>query len=348
MTSRRRVRIGLLHDAADLADPERRGFDPAEWITRALAAQEAPVEEVEMAYAYALGLPTGTADAVEQAFRELADQDVSLIIGPSLADNAIVATTLADELRVPTINWADTARARGRWMFQLPTGSHELEPGMMIDHLAAHDARRVAVLFEPTPSGTRMLRHLQTAAQSAGIAATVLPASGATATQVATMIDTALGDEPDALVHLGTGGRAAALMAALERSGWRGPAIMNASAWAALSPAVRCDSTWHRFETIGGDNRLLADAQAARLFAPHADPALCALGHDLGRLIVKALAMAIEPSRLGLRHALEHMPTLPAAMGGNGTRLGFSPKDHCALHGSFPLLVVPAAERATQ
>lgn len=343
MTSRRRVRIGLLHDAADLADPGPGGFDPAEWITRALADRDEPVAQVELVYAYALGLPTGTADAVERAFRELADQDVSLIVGPSLADNAIVATALADELRVPTINWADTARARGRWMFQLPTGSHELEPGLMIDHLAAHGVHGVAVLYEPTPSGTRMLRHLQTAAQAAGIAATAIPASGATFAEAAAAIDTALGSGPDALVHLGTGGQAAVLVAAVKRSGWRGPAIMNASAWAALPPAARSDSGWHRFETIGGGNELLADAA----LPPDADPALCALGHDLGRIIAQALALAVEPSRLGLRHALDHLPTLPAAMGGKGTRLGFSTQDHGALHGSFPLLVAPATELTT-
>ncbi|WP_374412926.1 ABC transporter substrate-binding protein [Novosphingobium colocasiae] len=343
MTSRRRVRIGLLHDAADFADPAPGSFDPAEWIARALADRDEAAAEVELVYAYALGLPTGTAEAVERAFRELADQDVSLIIGPSLADNAIVATALADDLRVPTINWADTARARGRWMYQLPTGSHELEPGLMIDHLAAHGGRSVAVLYEPTPSGTRMLRHLHTAAQAAGITATTIPASGATSAEAAAAIDTALGAQPDAMVHLGTGGQAPALVAALKRTDWRGPAIMNASAWAALPRASRRDGAWYRFETIGGGNRLMAGAA----LPPDADPALCALGHDLGRLIAQALAMAVEPSRLGLRHALDHLPTLPAAMGGKGTTLGFSVQDHGALHGSFPLLVAPATEVTT-
>jgi branched-chain amino acid transport system substrate-binding protein len=72
----------------------------------AIAAAGRLDREVEFIHSYGLGLPTGTAAAVEHAFRELVDADVLLIVGPAIGDDALVATPLAERYRVPTINWA--------------------------------------------------------------------------------------------------------------------------------------------------------------------------------------------------------------------------------------------------
>ena len=83
--------------------------------------------EVEFVHGWGLGLPSGTAAAVEHAFADLAAQDVLLIVGPAIGDNALVATPCAEKHGIPTINWAGTERARSNYMFHLQVGSHEDE-----------------------------------------------------------------------------------------------------------------------------------------------------------------------------------------------------------------------------
>lgn len=326
MTSRPRVRIGLLHDTADLDDPAPGegfgGFDAALAIERALAEAGDAAAQVDLVHAYALGLPFGTAEAVERAWRELADGGAAMIVGPSLADNAIIATALADECKVPTLNWADTARARGRWMFQLPTGSHEEEPGQMVRYLGERGVSRIAVVHEPTPSGTRMARYLREAADIAAAQVDATAMTGASPGEVAADLERVLASGPQALVHLGSGALAPLLVGALAKSAWAGPAMMNATAWRACGG--QGSARWHR-----------------HAMAPTDSGAHAALGLDLGRMVAVALTTALESSRLGLRHALEHMEPLAAAMGAPGASLRFTARDHGALHGTFPLLIAP-------
>ena len=42
--------------------------------------------DVEFVHSYGLGLPSGTAAAVERAFVELVEKDVLLIVGPAIGD----------------------------------------------------------------------------------------------------------------------------------------------------------------------------------------------------------------------------------------------------------------------
>ena len=100
---------------------------------------------VEFVHSWGLGLPSGTAAAVERAYADLVDQDVLLIVGPAIGDNALVATPLAERYGVPTINWAGTERARSTFMFHLQVGSHEDESIVLARWLSSIGARRVGL-----------------------------------------------------------------------------------------------------------------------------------------------------------------------------------------------------------
>src|SRR5215467_8114658 len=152
------IRVGILHDMTDEVDDELPDSALEARLRPAIDARVASGRldrDVEFVHAAGRGLPEGTAAAVERAFFELEEQDVVLVVGPAVGDNALVVTPLADAARLPTINWAGTERARGEFMFHLQVGSHEDESVLLARHLAARGVRRVAVIFDRSPIGRR-------------------------------------------------------------------------------------------------------------------------------------------------------------------------------------------------
>src|SRR6516165_642532 len=97
------LRLGLLYDfpqGDDLfARSLRLGFDE-------VAATGRIDREVEFVERQARGLPSGTEADVVRAFRELVDEDVLAIAGPSISDNALIAAPLCDEARAPAIHYS--------------------------------------------------------------------------------------------------------------------------------------------------------------------------------------------------------------------------------------------------
>ena len=151
-----KIRVGVLNDMANSAAEAQ--VDITEWLEREIKAVQAAGRldaEVEFVKSYGLGLPAGTAEAVERAYMELVNQDVVLIAGPAIGDNALIATPIVEREKVPTINWAGAERGRGEWMFHLQVGSHEDESLVMARHLKSIGAERVAVVYDQSPIGTR-------------------------------------------------------------------------------------------------------------------------------------------------------------------------------------------------
>jgi ABC-type branched-subunit amino acid transport system substrate-binding protein len=294
--------------------------------------------DVEFVPAYGLGLPSGTAAAVERAYAELAERDVLLVIGPAIGDNALVATPLADRYRIPTINWAGTERGRSEYMFQLQVGSHEDESIVLARHLAAIGAQRVGVVLDRSPIGRRHLLFLQSEAEVLGvrIAATAsvpVQATDATA-EVATVLDLGV----DAVVYLGLGLAAPAVAQALADRNWTGPRSMNTCGLRGYDPAfARVVEGWVYVDMHSDDNRTLADLRRRLGERDRPGPGV-AYGYDLGRLVAEGLARAPERTRDGVREGLEEVKWLPSAQGHEGTLLGFGNRDRGALHGRYLVL----------
>jgi len=335
------VKVGVLNDMADLSDLDDGATGPGDitdWLEREIGILRksgrltAPVEFV---HAYGLGLPSGTAEAVERAYRQLADAGVCLIVGPAIGDNALIATPLAEELRIPTINWAGAERARSRYMFHHQVGSHEDESLVMARHMASLGARRVGVVYDISPIGTRHLKYLQDEAGVLGIEIVATEGLSPMADDAQEQVHKVLGEKPDGFVYLGLGLSASPAATALAHAGWEGPKIMNTAGLRGYHGdfARACDG-WFYIDMHSDSNRTL-QAVMAELGAPPQRALATAKGHDIGRLVAEGLARAKDFSREGVRVGLEQVKWLPAAEGQEGTLLGFGIQDRGALKGRY-------------
>jgi ABC-type branched-subunit amino acid transport system substrate-binding protein len=321
--------------------PPGPGRNIEQWLR--LAADEVIAQgridrEFEFVHAWGLGLPSGTAAAVERAFAQLVDEDVLLIAGPAIGDDALVATPLADQYRVPTVNWAGTERGRGDYMFHLQVGSHEDESIVLARHLAASGAHRVGVVYDRSPIGRRYLSFLQSESEMIRlpIAASVSlsPLADDADAEAASLLEAGI----DALVYLGLGLAAPAVAGAVTKRGWQGTRVMNTAGMRGYSPdfADVIDG-WTYIDMHSDGNSTLANLRRRLNLGPETGSAP-AYGYDMGRLVAEGFARAPERTRDGLKDGLEQVKWLPAAEGYEGTTLSFGHFDRGALHGRYLVL----------
>lgn len=332
------LRVGILNE---MSDGPPGPTDIERWLRVAadeLIANGRIDREVEFIHAWGVGLPSGSAAAVERAYAALVDQDVLLVVGPAIGDNALVATPLAERYGVPTINWAGSERARSDYMFQLQVGSHEDESIVLARHLASRGARRVGVLYDGSPIGRRHLYFLQMEADVIGLRVvatdSLTPLAEEAGNEVAHVLDAAC----DALVYLGLGLSAPAVARAVRARGWDGPCVMNTAGLRGYAPDfARVIDRWVYVDMHSDGNTTLA-ALRQRLGLSLASSCAAAKGYDLGRLVAEALARAPERTRRGVKEGLEQVKWLAAAEGYEGTLLGFGNRDRGALHGRYLVL----------
>ncbi|MCJ2181678.1 ABC transporter substrate-binding protein [Novosphingobium sp. 1949] len=341
------ITIGILNDSADRGGPmgldDGGPGDLAGWIereARSLIEAGRLCGSVAIVHAYALGLPGGTADALEAAYRRLAETPVDLVIGPFVGDNARVAAPLAEALRLPTLICTDEDRARGRHVFQLQTGNPAQEAALIAGHLRTLECRAPLVVHDATPFGERLARQfagqgaLHGFAPSAIAALDERPEPAALDTVVAAATAPHSAPSCDALVYLGQGHPARALAARLRSAGFTGPCLTNCASAAAITlDAAACEG-WFHVATVSVRNPVLARALETHAAALQDAPSI-ALGHDVARLVGEAMARAVGPGRSGLRLGLEQVTWLDAAHGDPGTKLGFGVYERAALHGPY-------------
>lgn len=329
-----KVRVGVLYDTSD--GPS--GNERSDTIRRAIEAVRAEGRldaEVEVVEEFGLGLPSGTAEAVREAFDKLVAQDVLLIVGPAIGDNALLATPWADAVGIPMINWAGAERARSEYMFHLQVGSHEDESLVMARHMKSIGATRLGVVYDQSPIGTRHLEYLESEADLIGIeivaTADISPVAETGDDQVAKV----LGSQPDGFVYLGLGLSAPGVARALTASGWTGPRIMNTAGLRGYGGefAQVCNN-WIYIDMHSDSNQALIDL-CERESIPKQGALWAALSHDLAVLTAEGLARANELTRDGVKHGLEQIKWIPAAEGHDGTLLGFGIQDRGALHGRY-------------
>jgi ABC-type branched-subunit amino acid transport system substrate-binding protein len=334
------LRVGILNDMADAPDPSA--------PNAVEAALRLPVDdlvrsgridrEVEFVNAYGLGLPEGTAAAVEHAYARLSDEDVLLVVGPAIGDNALVATPLAERYRIPTLNWAGTERGRSDYMFHLQVGSHEDESIVLARRLVGTGARRVAVVHDRSPIGRRHLEFLQVEADVVGLQVACTASVPPIADDASAEVDAVLESGVDAVLYLGLGLAAPAVAAALSRRGWDGPRAMNTAGMRGYQPEFgRAIDGWTFVDMHSDGNRTLA-AVRDRLGADAGVGPFPAFSYDLGQLVAEGVARAPERTREGVKEGLEQTKWLAAAEGYEGTLLGFGHYDRGALHGRYLVL----------
>ena len=331
------VRVGILHDMS--AGPT--DSDVVEWLRREIDTVRADgrlTAEVEFVEAYGLGLPAGTEEAVKKAFDELAQQDVVLIVGPAIGDNALAATTWVEEARIPTINWAGAERARSEYMFHLQIGSHEDESLVIARHLKSIGASRVGVVYDLSPIGTRHLEYLEDEARIIGIEIVAAEHIEPLADEALDAVDKVLAHQPDGFVYLGLGLSAPAVARRLTETGWIGPRVMNTAGLRGYHGDFGriCDG-WIYVDMHSDDNRALI-ALCEGMNVPEEQAVWVAIRCDLAKLVAEGLARASDLTRDGVKAGLERIKWLPAAEGMQGTLLGFGTRDRGALHGRYLVL----------
>lgn len=332
------IRVGLLNDMS--AGPPGPS-DIEYWLrlvvddyTKAGRLQR-PVQWIN---AWGLGLPSGTAEAVEQAYAELVKQDVVLIVGPAIGDNALVATPQAEHYRIPTINWAGSERARGQYMFQLQVGSHEDEALVIARYLAGQQYQRIAVIYDTSPIGERYFSFLKAEAALLELeivsSVPISPVAQCARDAVGGLLQTPV----DAFVYLGLGQSVAAVSRELQTRQWQGVRIMNSAGIRGYQPAfAEAIEGWIYVDMVTEHNRTLMGL-LQRLKLPFHRGLAAAKGYDLGRLVAESLARAPALTPAGVCQGLEQIKWLAAAEGYEGTLLGFGRYDRGALHGRYLVL----------
>jgi ABC-type branched-subunit amino acid transport system substrate-binding protein len=334
--------VGVIDDVPGGADPSSAQTQERVMrlsIGRAQAAGRID-REVEFVRERGAGLPFGTAHAVEVAYRRLVDRGAVMIVGPAIGDNALVATPLADAAGVPTLNYAGAERARSEYMFHLQVGSHEEEPVLIAQNLAARDLRRVALIRDQSPIGRRYSDFFLRETEPLGVQVIRSIAISPLGASVDDAVSEAAGSGCDALVYLGLGFGGRAVGEALAARGRPLPVVCNTCGMFAhgLRDWRELWEGWVYVDEYADDNRVLAAVRAELGLAPERFSTSEAIHYDLGLLVTEGLARAEELSREGIKDGLERTKMVPASEGEDGTYLGFGRWDRAALKGRFLVL----------
>jgi len=331
------IRIGVLFDIV---------FDGGETLFQeALALGLSEVEgagrldrKVEWVVRQVAGLPAGTERELQRGFAELDEQDVLLVVGPSISDNALIAQPLADQAGLPSINFSGGAITRSHWMFHYQIGSLEEEPGLLVRRLAMRGVRRAAVIYDASAVGRNYFEAFELAREMRGLEMSGSAAVSPVAEDLRSTVEQLRSTEPGALVYLGLGLAARPVDIALRDLGWEIPVLANSALmWGYLrSEWANAFAGWEYLDSISDDNPV-RQALEARSPAAAATPLNCG-AYDMGRLVGEAIARSQHLTRAGLRAGLERINQIDAASGAPGTTLSFANYDHGALHGTFLVL----------
>jgi ABC-type branched-subunit amino acid transport system substrate-binding protein len=288
--------------------------------------------DLELTEEQADGLPQGTRESVEAAFRRLDGRDVLAVIGPGISDNGIIVRDLADDVRLPCINWTGGDVTRGEWMFHYQLGSLEEEPAFLALHLATRGHRRIALVHDDSLVGRRYVEFFDDAVARFGLEVVLLTDS----TRDVRRLRAA---NPDAVLYLGLWFAARELGVALAASDWRPPVFSNSALmYGHASPDWRREwDGWCYVDAYSDHNPILQDV-IRRLGDPAMAPVTVAAAYDMGRLVAEAVGTAPSPTRESVHEGFERIKWMPAALGAPGTIMGFGRWDRGALKGRYLVL----------
>jgi ABC-type branched-subunit amino acid transport system substrate-binding protein len=329
------IRIGVLYDF-----PQHDGGEGFEEALRLGLAERADRldRDTELIPLQVAGLPAGTERAVRDGFRTLDDAGVLLIVGPSISDNGLIVKELADEARLPVINYTGGEITRGEWMFHYQVGSLAEEPVVLVQHLAERGLPSVGVLYDDSAVGRHYVESFVAAAPDNNLDVVGSTAVSSVADDLTGPVKRMRDAEPAALCYLGVGMAARPIAIAIKELGWSVPVVANS---ALMFGYIRKDwrpdwEGWTYIDTIADDNpvRVALKARAPRTAAGSVGVA----AYDIGRLIVDGIARGGHLTRAGIRHGLEQVKRLPATSGYAGTTMGFGVWDHAALKGGYLVL----------
>jgi branched-chain amino acid transport system substrate-binding protein len=299
---------------------------------------------IEIVVRRGVGLPHGTAKAVQDAWRELADAGCLLIIGPGITDNCIAVTPMFEAGQVATINFPGTTHSRGRYGFHYQIGALYWDGPLIARAIAQAGFSRVSVIRDRSPIGDEYFDYFNVECERSGLSITSDTKCSPVATDLSSAVAQAQVGQPEALVYLGYGGVLVDLSRALAAAGWTPPRFTTSAGmhWYAKSAAEREELTgWVYVDQVDEDNDVntaMSDRfekrYGTRPFSPLAGGV-----YDMATLAVLALRNAPVFTTEGIVAGLERIHQEPAALGGRGTVMGFGPYERTALKGADYLVL---------
>ena len=217
------VKIGVLLDIVD-----GQGGSPMSPLVRAMELRfEEALEHgeldrpVQLIQRVANGLPSGSAEDVVRAFRDLADQSVLGILGPGVTDNCLVTQPLAEEHGIPTLNFPGTEHSRGVYGFQFQLGSLSDEGPMIVTELMKRGHRTVGVIRDQSPIGAEYYDYFDQACVRTGLKIASDQRVSPVANDLTAAVEQVRSSGATCLVYLGFGLVIPAMAAALASARWR-------------------------------------------------------------------------------------------------------------------------------
>lgn len=319
-------------DLGVFGDQVRRGVEAAIEEARGLVRVDGTLVEVQPVHRDDHGTPSGAA----QSLRELAQEGVLAVIGPSSDALAARSVPLADDLSMPlVVPWVmDDALLRGSG-FAMTVGCTDGVQGAALAAYAIteHRASRAAIVYEATPYGTNLVSGFRRRFARGGrrivatedVSGDLRAAAGRVAASAPDVVLVAASPRP--LLHA---------IARLREAGVRVPVVAGD---AAASPdfallgggaadGVAFVAQWTPLDRSERSQRF---ARAFRRKFDAAPEVLSALGYDATVLILDGLARAGRPDREALRDRLVETAGLALASGRLWMRPGGAPEKEVAV-----------------
>jgi branched-chain amino acid transport system substrate-binding protein len=285
---------------------------------------------VELVVRIADGLPPGTHHDVITKARELVEEGVLGICGPTICENAVILREyIENEAKVPAISISGTDRWYGEWCFSLNYCSVAEDPYYMTNYLVSRNVKTVAAVHERNATGLENILHFRNACRRDKIK--ILSEIGIS--PISSDLKQAAADlkaaNPEAVAYFGMGLPAVHLNKAFEALDWRPVKVMNSGFVTApilpeglpsLKGWVGCDQ--YDEENVVGQDFL---KRFEKSFNYRPENSLATVFYDVGNIVSHALSMASSLSPAALKLGLEAIKMLPTAAGGPDAVVSYGP-----------------------
>jgi len=299
---------------------------------------------VDVVTARGVGLPSGTARAVQDAWQELADAGCLVIIGPGVTDNCIAVVDQFESQKVPTINFPGTIHSRGQYGFHYQVGSLRDDGPIIVKALQRRGLRTVAVIRDRSPIGVEYFENFEMECDRVGVTISGDVKISPVATDLTAAVQAARAAGAEALAYLGFGGVLVDLSRALLDARWDPPRFTTSAGMHFHTKGDddrRAMSGWVYIDQVDESNAALIDMQdrwEAR-FGVRPFNVLMMGAYDMATLAVLGIRYATVHTPHGVMEGLQRISQVPSTIGGAGTVMGFSVWERTALKGPNYLLL---------
>lgn len=339
-------KVGFLDEGLSDDDAEfDRGFGSVLRMRFAEALENNELDRpVELVVARGAGLPRGTAQAVQQAWTQLADQGCLIILGPGITDNCLAVRSLHEARGIPTIGFPGTSGMRGEYGFQYQLGSLTDDSTLIARAIAGQGRHTVAIIRDSSPIGETYFQAFAEEAARTGLEIVADSKCSPNEVSLERFVAKSRAPKPDALAYLGFGAVLLTLSRDLTAAEWDPPRFTTTAGmhfYSKTNDEREAMSGWVYVDQVDEQNSVLSDlldryekAYGTRPFSP-----ITGCAYDMATLAVYGLRKATVYTPEGVKEGLERIQLVPSALGAAGTVQGFGPWERSALKGADYLLL---------